>query len=162
MRQKHFFSILLMLLCLGISNVWAADTNTPTSGSQYRLKAVKTGTGAGTYYMVAPTSSGLGGATTTEADGTVFTFTQESSKWYVTFTNNSTTYYMYEHSDNGKVSISTQKTEVAIGTNGNFIKIGSSKWIQFNYNSGNCRMGAYSSSQTGVVLSSVATPEPTV
>ena len=28
MRQKHFFSILLMLLCLGISNAWAEDPET--------------------------------------------------------------------------------------------------------------------------------------
>ena len=141
----------LIILCsIGVGNVWG-DTNTPTSGSSYRFKATASGT---SYYLVAPTSNGMGTVTTTEADGTIFTFTKEGSDWYITFVSSGNTYYMYESGSNGQVSISSKKTKVTtVTTNGNYAKIGGSKWIQFNGNANPKRMGCYSSSQTGVVLS---------
>ena len=152
--MKHIFSrlisaVLFPLICAHCA--WGADTNTPTSGSTYRFKATVGGT---SYYLVAPTSTGIGTVSTTESEGTVFTFTQESSNWYITFTSGTTTYYMYESGSNGQVSISTNKTKVnTVTTNGDYTKIGGSKWIQFNNASNPKRMGCYSSTQTGVMLS---------
>lgn len=153
-KSRKLFTTIFILFLIGVGNVWG-DTNIPTNGLQYRIKANYSSTD---YYLVAPTSSGLGDNTTTEANGTVFTFTYESSKWYVTFVNSGTTYYMYGHSDNGKVGISTSKTEcTTVTTNGDYCKIGGDKWIQFNYNNGSPRFGCYSSVQTGAVLVPIAT-----
>lgn len=156
---KHV-AFLLLFLFAGFGNVWG-DTNMPTSGQSYRFKAViASGTGAGTYYLVAPTSSGAGGTTTTESNGTIFTFTKESNKWYVTFVSGTTTYYMYGHSTNGSVSVSTTKTEcTTVTTNGDYCKVGGTKWIQFNYNNGNYKYGCYTSA-TGCVLAEASSCSP--
>lgn len=146
-KLKLFFACLLMSI-LSIGQVWGADVITPTSGSTYRIKATKSNT---TYYLVAPTSTGLGGVSTNQSEGTVFTFTQQNSNWYITFVSGSTTYYMSENSNNGRVTIGTSATAVAIGTNGNYTKIGSSKWIQLRGDTPD-RIGCYSSSQAGCVL----------
>lgn len=142
--------VLSFIAILSLS-VWGADVNMPTSGSTYRFKATVSNT---SYYLVAPTSTGIGTVSTTESDGTIFTFTQQNGNWYITFTSGNTTYYMYESGSNGQVSISTTKTKVnTITTNGNYTKIGGSKWIQFNNAANPKRMGCYSSSQVGVMLS---------
>lgn len=150
--MKTFKRLFTLLLIAFISVcAWSADVNTPTSGSTYRFKATVSNT---SYYLVAPTSTGIGTVSTTESDGTVFTFTQQSGNWYITFTSGNTTYYMYESGSNGQVSISTTKTKVnTVTTNGNYTKIGGSKWIQFNNAANPKRMGCYSSSQVGVMLS---------
>lgn len=157
------FLTLFFVATLALS-VWGADTNTPVSGSTYRFKATLSDVD---YYLVAPTSSGIGTVTTTEAEGTIFTFTKESSNWYITFESGGNTYYMYESGSNGQVSISTTKTKVSmVTTDGDYAKIGGSKWIQFNGAASPKRMGCYSSSQTKVKLSEASgascSTDPTV
>lgn len=152
--KKYMKYLCAFLLLIGTSaSAWATDVTTPTSGSRYRIKANK----SGTYYLkVTPTTSGTnvrGERVSSASESTLFLFTQESSKWYISFYYGSDTWYLTVPDDNSYVTPTKTKTAVNITTytdNGQTrVKIyNSEQWIQLS----DTYFGSYKSAQSGPVL----------
>ncbi len=162
----------LAMLTIGVAQVWAGTVVNQvaniTSGSQYRIKHFNN-----SYYLTVPATSGtIGGYTSTENDGTVFTFTKESTNWYVTFVKSGTTYYMTTSTSNGCISYTTTKTSIVVQDltigDGHYIDIGESgqgndNWhIRFNTSSSRCGFYKNSSNQARTVLSTATASTFTV
>lgn len=160
----------LAMLTIGVSQMWAGTVVNQvaniTSGSQYRIKCHNANA-----YLTVPASSGSnGGRTSTESDGTIFTFTKENTSWYVTFTSGGTTYYMTVSTSNAKISYTTTKTSIVVQDltkgNGHYIDIGqsgqaSSDW-HIRFNSDRCGFYKNSSNMQYTVLSTAGASTFTV
>lgn len=152
--KNYIKSICVFLLLLGTcASAWATDVTSPTSGSRYRIKANK----SGTYYLkVTPTTSGTnvrGERVSSASESTLFLFTYESSKWYISFYYGRDTWYLTVPDANSYVTPTKTKTAVNIATytdNGQTrVKIyNGDQWIQLS----DTYFGSYKSSQSGPVL----------
>lgn len=152
--KKYMKYLCAVLLLIGTSaSAWATDVTTPTSGSRYRIKANK----SGTYYLkVTPTESGTnvrGERVSSASESTLFLFTYESSKWYISFYYGRDTWYLTVPDANSYVTPTKTKTAVNIATytdNGQTrVKIyNGEQWIQLS----DTYFGSYKSSQSGPVL----------
>lgn len=173
MKQKHFFAdgktrylslltVLTLLFSFAIPNAWAGDVTRVAnivSGSQYRIAHEVSDN-----FMVYPTTlnstNEIGRYTETEAEGTIFTFTQENGLWYISFVVSGTTYYLKGGSsdNNGKGKVTTTTTKSGAGVTivetpspGFHISIGntSGAYSTSNYylrwNGSNKRFGVYQS-----------------
>lgn len=152
--KKYMKYLCAALMLIGASaSAWATDVTTPTSGSRYRIKANK----SGTYYLkVTPTESGTnvrGERVSSASESTLFLFTYESSKWYISFYYGRDTWYLTVPDANSYVTPTKTKTAVNIATytdNGQTrVKIyNGEQWIQLS----DTYFGSYKSSQSGPVL----------
>lgn len=162
----------MLLMIIGVGNAWGGTVvdrvANISSGSQYRIKKFDS-----SHYLTVPASSGsIGGITTTENDGTIFTFTKESTNWYVTFTSGGKTYYVTVSTSNAVISYTTTKTSIIVQDltigDGHYIDIGQSgqgtnDWhIRFNTGSSRCGFYKNSSNMARMVLSTAGASTFTV
>ena len=159
--KKYMKYLCAVLLLIGTSaSAWATDVtdvSNITSGAKYRIRATKSGPGT-CYLVVTPSTSGtpvIGGKTTDSKEGTLFTFTKESNKWYIHFYVGATKWYLTVSGDetNGYITPTTDKTSVGISNYTvdaqPYLKItNGDKWIQLSTD----RFGAYSTKQASPVL----------
>lgn len=107
----------LIILCsVEVSQVWAGNVTRVAnivSGSQYRIAYAE-----GDVFMIHPSTlnatNQIGRTTDTEAEGTIFTFTESDGKWYISFVVNATTYYLIGGTEAGRVTTTTSSTGVYI------------------------------------------------
>lgn len=162
--------LMIPLLTIFTTNVWGGTVVNQvaniTSGSQYRIKHWNDGA-----YLTVPASSGSnGGRTSTESDGTIFTFTKENTSWYVTFTSGGNTYYMTVSTSNAKISYTTTKTSIVVQDltigDGHYIDIGqegqgNNDW-HIRFNTDRCGFYKNSSNMARTVLSTAGASTFTV
>ena len=117
---KTRYLALLVVLIFTCGNAWAGNVTRVAdivSGAQYRIAHESSDN-----FMIYPATlnraNQIGRYTTTESDGTIFTFTQENGLWYISFVVSGTTYYLIggtsDNDGKGKVTTTTTKTGVTI------------------------------------------------
>lgn len=150
---------MLILATSFATNVWAGfitNANDIISGNQYKIV-----NWSGDKWLVASSTTNAnakGELATSSSEATIFTFTKESTSWYISFTRGGNTYYLYPVADQGKMRVSATKTAVGYITTvfTNKINIGindgSYDW-NIRYNSqNNDRFGCYKSGQDYIKL----------
>lgn len=150
---------MLILATSFATNVWAGfitNANDIVSGNQYKIV-----NWSGDKWLVASSTTNAnakGELATSSSEATIFTFTKESSSWYISFTRGGNTYYLYPVADQGKMRVSATKTAVGYITTvfTNKINIGindgDNDW-NIRYNSqNNDRFGCYKSGQDYIKL----------
>lgn len=165
-KVLKFVSVLVLILTIGIGNVWGAkitDYTKIVSGTEYYIGATTSSTD---YYWSSPqttTGTGLSGtAVTSKASATIVILEGSGTSWKIKIKGTSNYVTLNGRKANGKFNIAASSSNWTFSNASSLIKMLYTGFYCLQKNNSGTQFGSYANTQTNVWLETAAAATPTV